>query len=203
MVPSGDKIYQYESIFDMAKRIDLRAANKKTFENLALAGGFDSFSPHRAQYFNPDGDGVMFFEKAMRFGSKYQENLNSLQSKIINVDKGNNTNETSNDKSTSTENGNSKDSDEKNTLINTLSYMDTIFKDNFSISNSCTSAFPAATTILPQLGSSPKAAVFTKGEFAIFIAIFLQLSSDDNPFTVIFKSLVDPSPSKTNFSDNF
>ena len=70
---------QYESIFDMAKRIDLRAANKKTFENLALAGGFDSFSPHRAQYFNPDGDGVMFFEKAMRFGSKYQENLNSLQ----------------------------------------------------------------------------------------------------------------------------
>ena len=69
----------YESIFDMSKRIDLRAANKKTFENLALAGGFDGFSPHRAQYFNPDGDGVMFFEKAMRFGAKYQQNLNSSQ----------------------------------------------------------------------------------------------------------------------------
>ena len=70
---------QYLSIFDMAKRIDLRAANKKTFENLALAGGFDSFSAHRGQYFNPDGDGIMFFEKAMKFGSKYQENINSLQ----------------------------------------------------------------------------------------------------------------------------
>ena len=70
---------QYTSIFDMAKRIDLRAANKKTFENLALAGGFDSFSAHRGQYFNPDGDGIMFFEKAMKFGSKYQENINSLQ----------------------------------------------------------------------------------------------------------------------------
>jgi len=69
----------YESIFDMSKRIDLRAANKKTFENLALAGGFDEFSPHRAQYFNPDGDGVMFFEKAMRFGAKYQQNQNSSQ----------------------------------------------------------------------------------------------------------------------------
>ena len=69
----------YKSIFDMAKRIDLRSANKKTFESLALAGGFDSFSAHRAQYFNPDGDGIMFFEKAMRFGSKYQDNLKSMQ----------------------------------------------------------------------------------------------------------------------------
>lgn len=42
----------YRSIFDLAKRIDLRAANKKAFENLALAGGFDCFEEtHRAQYF--------------------------------------------------------------------------------------------------------------------------------------------------------
>ena len=34
---------KYKSIFDLAKRIDLRAANKKAFENLALAGGFDGF----------------------------------------------------------------------------------------------------------------------------------------------------------------
>src|SRR5690606_37025354 len=35
---------KYRSIFDLAKRIDLRAANKKAFENLALAGGFDCFT---------------------------------------------------------------------------------------------------------------------------------------------------------------
>jgi DNA polymerase-3 subunit alpha len=29
--------------FDLTKRIDLRAANKKALENLILAGGFDSF----------------------------------------------------------------------------------------------------------------------------------------------------------------
>ena len=34
----------YRSVFDMAKRVDLRSANKKAFENLALAGGFDSFA---------------------------------------------------------------------------------------------------------------------------------------------------------------
>ena len=70
----------YKSIFDLAKRIDLRAANKKAFESLALAGGFDSFSEtHRGQYFHEEGDGITFLEKAMRYGSKYQESENSSQ----------------------------------------------------------------------------------------------------------------------------
>jgi DNA polymerase-3 subunit alpha len=70
----------YKSIFDLAKRIDLRAANKKAFENLALAGGFDGFTEtHRAQYFHHDGDGITFLEKAIRYGSKFQENENSSQ----------------------------------------------------------------------------------------------------------------------------
>jgi len=70
----------YKSIFDLAKRIDLRAANKKAFENLALAGGFDCFSDtHRAQYFHTDGDNITFYEKAIRYGAKFQENENSSQ----------------------------------------------------------------------------------------------------------------------------
>ncbi len=71
---------KYQSIFDLVKRIDLRSANKKAFENLVLAGGLDSFvDVHRAQYFNPDGDGITFLEKALRFGTKFQENKNSAQ----------------------------------------------------------------------------------------------------------------------------
>jgi DNA polymerase-3 subunit alpha len=71
---------KYKSIFDLAKRIDLRAANKKAFENLALAGGFDSFmGTTRAQYFHDDGDGITFYEKAIRYGAKFQENENSAQ----------------------------------------------------------------------------------------------------------------------------
>ncbi|WP_298898594.1 DNA polymerase III subunit alpha [uncultured Psychroserpens sp.] len=70
----------YKSIFDMAKRIDLRAANKKAFENLALAGGFDGFGDtHRAQYFHDEGDGITFLEKAIKYGAKHQENENSAQ----------------------------------------------------------------------------------------------------------------------------
>jgi DNA polymerase-3 subunit alpha len=70
----------YRSIFDMAKRIDLRAANKKAFENLALAGGFDCFKEtHRAQYFHDEGDGMSFLEKVVKFAAKFQENENSSQ----------------------------------------------------------------------------------------------------------------------------
>ena len=61
---------KYKSIFDLAKRIDLRAANKKAFENLVLAGGFDSFGTHRAQYMHDDGNGVLFFEKVLRYAAK-------------------------------------------------------------------------------------------------------------------------------------
>ena len=71
---------RYKSIFDVAKKIDLRAANKKAFESLALAGGFDGFGDtHRAQYFHDEGDGITFLEKAVKYGAKFQENENSSQ----------------------------------------------------------------------------------------------------------------------------
>ena len=78
---------RYTSVFDLTKRIDLWAANKKALENLALAGGLDSFGKcHRAQYFNPDGDGILFLEKAIRYGAKHQENLNSSQTNLFGDD---------------------------------------------------------------------------------------------------------------------
>jgi DNA polymerase-3 subunit alpha len=80
IVENRKKDGNYKSIFDMAKRVDLRAANKKSFEGLANAGGFDCFDDtHRAQYFHNDGDGITFLEKAMKYGAKHQENENSAQ----------------------------------------------------------------------------------------------------------------------------
>ena len=80
IVQNRKKDGHYASIFDLAKRIDLRAANKKAIENLAVAGGFDGFGEtHRAQYFHNEGDGITFLEKAIKYGAKYQENENSAQ----------------------------------------------------------------------------------------------------------------------------
>ncbi|MDH3321778.1 MAG: DNA polymerase III subunit alpha, partial [Flavobacteriaceae bacterium] len=70
----------YKSIFDVTKRVDLRAANKKAFDGLVLAGGFDSFSDtQREQYYALDEKGLTFIEKAIRFGNKFQESKNSAQ----------------------------------------------------------------------------------------------------------------------------
>lgn len=80
IVENRKKDGPYRSVFDLAKRVELRAANKKSFENLALAGGFDSFQEtQRSQYFHHDGDGITFLEKAIKYGAKFQENENSLQ----------------------------------------------------------------------------------------------------------------------------
>jgi len=75
---------KYKSVFDLARRIDLRSANKKTFENLALAGGFDCFSDtHRAQYFPNNSEEISFLEKVIRYGAKHQENENSAQTSLF------------------------------------------------------------------------------------------------------------------------
>ena len=73
----------FRDIFDLTKRINLRLCNKKAFESLALAGGFDSFKNiHRAQYFIED-NGKTFLETAIKFGAKFQENENSAQASLF------------------------------------------------------------------------------------------------------------------------
>ncbi len=75
----------YKSIFDLTRRINLRSANKKTFESLAYSGAFDSFAGvHRAQYFHSDNtDGITFLEKALRYGTTFQDNENSSQTSLF------------------------------------------------------------------------------------------------------------------------
>lgn len=77
----------YKSVFDLMKRVDLRAANRKAFENLIYAGGFDCFTDtHRAQYFYDDGDNLNGLEKAIRYAQRYKENENSAQVSLFGGD---------------------------------------------------------------------------------------------------------------------
>ena len=64
----------YKNFFNFSERVNLRTVNKKTFECLAYAGGFDSFPElHRAQYFFiPQGDTGNLIEKAIRYGNAYK-----------------------------------------------------------------------------------------------------------------------------------
>ena len=69
----------YKSVFDFVRRINLRSANKKTFESLAYAGGLDSFDIHRATYFFTEGnDNGNFLERVIRYGSSHQGTDNAM-----------------------------------------------------------------------------------------------------------------------------
>jgi DNA polymerase-3 subunit alpha len=64
---------QFESLFDMMRRLSLRSINKKVLESLALGGAFDCFEAyHRAQYFCPSDKFESLIEHASRYGNAYQ-----------------------------------------------------------------------------------------------------------------------------------
>lgn len=71
----------YTSIFNLAKRVNLKSLNKRSFEALAKAGAFDGFEgTHRAQYFAvAENEQSMFIEKIVKHGASYQEQQNSAQ----------------------------------------------------------------------------------------------------------------------------
>ncbi len=64
----------FTSVYDFVCRVNQRTVNKKSLENLVLAGGMDSFKEmHRAQYFfAPPVDPVSGLERLLRFGNQYQ-----------------------------------------------------------------------------------------------------------------------------------
>ena len=74
----------YQHIFDFAKRVNLRAVNKKTFESLALSGAFDSFERHHRRLYleAPSGDQNLI-DKAMRVAQQYQAAQESNQHSLF------------------------------------------------------------------------------------------------------------------------
>jgi DNA polymerase-3 subunit alpha len=79
----------YTSVFDAARRLDLRVVNKGTWESLALGGAFDRFEGvHRAMFFAEEADGRPFVERLRRYGQAYQDQLNSAQVSLFGEDSG-------------------------------------------------------------------------------------------------------------------
>ena len=68
----------YTSFDDFVKRIDLRAANKRTLESIAHSGGFDLFGLYRSQYFEKIKEQT-YIELMIKFGNKVQATKSSNQ----------------------------------------------------------------------------------------------------------------------------
>ena len=74
---------EFKTIFDMTRRLNLRAVNKKALESLVFGGGLDCFEgSHRAQYFQPSEKFETLIEHALKYGHAVQnqeeQNQNSL-----------------------------------------------------------------------------------------------------------------------------
>ena len=64
---------EFKNIFDFVQRVNLSTCNRKNIENLALAGGFDSFSGiKREDFFVKNAKDESFSDILVRYGNKYQ-----------------------------------------------------------------------------------------------------------------------------------
>jgi DNA polymerase III subunit alpha len=76
---SEQKNGRFSSIYDFLRRVDSKASNKKTLENLALAGAFDEYKFQRSAFFAPDGKNDTFIETLVRYATSFRDNKNSSQ----------------------------------------------------------------------------------------------------------------------------
>lgn len=73
IVEEREKNGPFKSIFDFIQRVNLSACNRKTIENLALAGAFDNFKEiQREDFFVLNSKGEVFSDVLVRYGIKYQ-----------------------------------------------------------------------------------------------------------------------------------
>ncbi|MFZ9939592.1 MAG: DNA polymerase III subunit alpha [Bacteroidia bacterium] len=80
---------RFTSLFDLCKRMDGRAVNRKFLESLALAGAFDRFpgvNGNRRLFFEDDQlvDGLL--ERALKFGQKFQQSQSQMQGSLFGDD---------------------------------------------------------------------------------------------------------------------
>lgn len=76
MVKERNENGEFESMFDFAKRMDLRVCNKRTLESLTQAGAFDVFNPNRRLL-------MTNLEMIVSYGQRVQELEDSNQSDLF------------------------------------------------------------------------------------------------------------------------
>ncbi|HOZ87469.1 MAG TPA: DNA polymerase III subunit alpha, partial [Bacteroidia bacterium] len=74
----------FNSPFDLSSRLDGKTMSKKSIENLALSGAFDSFEHvHRAMFFNVDLDGTNLADRMIRYANQKNLGNDTSQSSLF------------------------------------------------------------------------------------------------------------------------
>ncbi|MBR0117937.1 MAG: DNA polymerase III subunit alpha [Prevotella sp.] len=76
----------FSDVFDVVKRVNLSAVNRKAIESLVLSGGLDSFGITRERYLAPNAKGEVFLDTLMRFGQHFQAEKMQAQMSLFGAD---------------------------------------------------------------------------------------------------------------------
>ena len=74
----------YQSVYDFARRSNVRAVNKKSYENLVYSGAFDEYELNRAQFFAKTENGTLTgIERLIKYANDYQNTQSSSQASLF------------------------------------------------------------------------------------------------------------------------
>ncbi|MFZ1370207.1 MAG: DNA polymerase III subunit alpha, partial [Ferruginibacter sp.] len=84
IIEERNKHGHFTSIYDLVKRVNHRAVNKKSLESLVYSGAFDCFTDiTRAQYFFQAPGDMQGLEKILKFGSVFQAQNTSASNTLF------------------------------------------------------------------------------------------------------------------------
>jgi len=74
----------YQSVYDFARRSNVRSVNKKSYENLVYGGAFDNFGISRSQFFAKTENGNLTgIERLIKYANDYQNTQSSSQASLF------------------------------------------------------------------------------------------------------------------------
>jgi DNA polymerase-3 subunit alpha len=77
----------FKDIYDFVERVPAGVVNRRTFDNLAMAGAFDCFSGiKREDFFEENTRGETFSEQLLRYGQRYQQNQAEQTASLFSFD---------------------------------------------------------------------------------------------------------------------
>jgi DNA polymerase-3 subunit alpha len=85
IIEEREKNGTFKDIYDFAQRVSFSAVNRKSYESLALSGGFDSFGIRREDYFAVNTKGEMFLDTLVRYGQTYQQEKAEMQNSLFSM----------------------------------------------------------------------------------------------------------------------
>ncbi len=84
IIEEREKNGPYQSVYDFARRSNVRSVNKKSYENLVYSGAFDEFKLNRSQFFAKTENGILTgVERLNKYANDYQNTQSSSQSSLF------------------------------------------------------------------------------------------------------------------------